>query len=84
MKTTINKFKASIVTLDLESQEFYYSNILTKEYSKNEIRSKKVEVCTYSYIVLEGCIRKYYLKKGIEITSEFIFPGVWPCRLVVS
>ncbi len=75
MKTTINKFKASIANLDLESQEFYYSNILTKEYSKNEILVEEGRVCTYSYIVLEGCIRKYYLKKGIEITSEFIFPG---------
>ncbi len=74
MKTVIEKFEALISELDLKSQEFYHASIQTKEYPKNEILVEEGKVCNYSYIVLEGCIRKFYLKSGIEITSEFIFP----------
>lgn len=75
MNTVIDKFETLISKLDLKSQNFYYTSILTEEYPKNKILVEEGRVCKYSYIVLEGCIRRYYLKDGIEITSEFIFPG---------
>ncbi len=75
MKTVIDKFETLISTLDIKSQEFYNSSVLTEEYPKNKILVEEGKICKYSYIVLEGCIRKYYLKNGIEITNEFIFPG---------
>jgi CRP-like cAMP-binding protein len=75
MKTVIEKFETLISKLDQKSQEFYHSSILTEDHQKNKILVEEGKVCKYSYIVLEGCIRKYYLKDGIEITSEFIFPG---------
>ena len=75
MKTVIDKFETLISQLDLKSQELYHSSILTEEHPKNKILVEEGNVCKYSYIVLEGCIRKYYIKDGIEITSEFIFKG---------
>jgi CRP-like cAMP-binding protein len=75
MKTVIEKFENLIAQLDPKSQEFYHSSIVTEEHPKNKILVEEGKICKYSYIVLEGCIRKYYLKDGIEITSEFIFPG---------
>ena len=75
MKTVIDEFETLISKLDLKSQEYYHSSVLREEYPKNKVLVEEGRVCKYSYIVLEGCIRKYYLKNGIEITSEFIFPG---------
>ncbi len=75
MKTAIDKFESVISKLDKKSQDFYHSKVLIKEYQKNEILVEEGRICNNSYIVLEGCIRKYYIKEGIEITSEFVFPG---------
>jgi CRP-like cAMP-binding protein len=75
MKTVVDKFEYIISALDAKSQELYHATIRTESFSKNKMLLKGGSICVYTYVVLEGCIRKYYLKNGMEITSEFIFPG---------
>lgn len=75
MKTAIDKFQSLIGKLDEKSQGVFHSKVSTEEFPKNRVLVEAGQVCKYSFIVLEGCIRKFYLKDGIEITSEFVFPG---------
>ena len=60
MKTVIEKFETLISQLDKKSQEFYHSSILTEEHPKNKILVEEGKVCKFSFIVLVGCIRKFY------------------------
>ena len=75
MKTSVDKFENLVSGLDEKSRQLYYSSVRTEQYPKNKILLKAGSVCQFTYVVLEGCIRKYYIKNGVEITSEFIFPG---------
>jgi len=42
---------------------------------KNDFLVKEGEVCQYYYFVIEGILRNYYLKNGIEITTNFDLPN---------
>lgn len=74
MNDLVNRFETIISNLDKKSQELFHSSVRTETYPKNKIVLNGGNVCNYTYVVLEGCIRKFYIKNGIEITSEFIFP----------
>jgi len=74
MKTFIEEIEKAISGLDTESRDHFFSSVTKKEFSKNELILREGEVCRHTFVLEEGCMRKFYLKDGIEITSEFIFP----------
>ena len=75
MKTFYQNIEQVLSLLDKEGQDFLYSAVSTKSFYKHELLLQAGQVCRYTFFVEEGCLRKYSLKEGIEVTCEFIFPG---------
>lgn len=75
MKTFVEEIEKVLSGLNPESRDYFHASVKSKEFPKNKIALRAGDICRYTFVVEEGCMRKYYLKDGIEITSEFIFPG---------
>lgn len=50
-------------------------NIPVKELKKGTLLLKEGEISRSCYFVLDGCVRKYYLKDGKEKTTDFFSQG---------
>lgn len=42
---------------------------------KNDYLIEEGDICTYYYYVADGILRNYYLKNGVEITTNFDMPN---------
>jgi CRP-like cAMP-binding protein len=60
--------------LDRPVRQALQAVIQPKKYNKGDYLLRAGEVCRYSYFIEKGLARKFYLKDGVEITTDFSFP----------
>ncbi|MBC9931793.1 Crp/Fnr family transcriptional regulator [Chitinophaga qingshengii] len=51
----------------------YYEAVQQKQFKKGDILLQQGQVCRYSYSILSGVVRGYYIKDGRDITTSFNF-----------
>lgn len=73
MKDYINKINQHIQNFDEETLVSLETISRPKTFSKSEFLLIAGRVCTQSYWVESGIIRKFYLHQEREITTEFFF-----------
>jgi CRP-like cAMP-binding protein len=69
------KLERFLVSLDGETIEALEVISVSKSFKKGALLLKPVEVCQWSYQILDGIARKYYLSEDKQITSELYFLG---------
>ena len=52
-----------------------YDPVHLRAYGKGEYLVQAGTVSAHSFLVETGVLRKFYLKAGVEVTTEFVFPG---------
>ena len=62
-------------TLSKEEVLAIASNINTREVKKGSVLLQEGKVSKECYTVLKGCVRKYYIKDGVERTTAFFTEG---------
>lgn len=73
MQTHLNKIKALIAKFDNATLQALDEISYTKTYSKGDYLLKADNICNKSFWVESGILRKYYVHKDKEITTEFYF-----------
>ncbi|WP_212005694.1 Crp/Fnr family transcriptional regulator [Chitinophaga sp. HK235] len=53
----------------------YYEAAQEKAFKKGDLLLEQGQICRYSYEILSGSVRGYYLKDGREVTTAFCFAG---------
>jgi len=59
------------MTLSDEEVQIIKSEDIIREYGKNDILLEEGQVAKVCYLVLKGCVKRYYLKDGEERIMEF-------------
>lgn len=73
MKGHIEKINRLIETFDEETLASLESTSVSKKFSKGDFLLKAESVCTKSFWIESGIVRKFYQHKDREITTEFYF-----------
>ena len=73
MTSYIDKINDYIKSLDYETQNALQNISLNKHYKKGDLLLQQNEICSKSYLLINGIARKYYLNDGKEITTELYF-----------
>jgi CRP-like cAMP-binding protein len=73
MQGHLDRIKKLLENLDDASAEALKEISSTKTYSKGEFLLKADQVCTKSYWVERGVVRKFYVHHDREVTTEFYF-----------
>lgn len=73
MVTHLKKINDYINALDKEALLELESIASVKHFSKGDLLLRQDEVCSKSYLIIEGAARKYYLNDAKEITTELYF-----------
>lgn len=66
----VNYF-SQYITLSKEEVELIKSHDIIKEYKKNAVLLKEGQVAKECFLVLKGCVKRYYLEDGEEKIMEF-------------
>ena len=66
----VNYF-SQYITLSEEEIDIIKSNDIIREYKKNDILLKEGQVAKECFLVLKGCVKRYYLDEGEEKIMEF-------------
>lgn len=53
----------------------YFKVASEKTFKKGERLIEQGQICRYSYNIVKGAVRGYYLKDGREVTTSFCFEG---------
>ncbi len=69
------KLERFLVSLDGETIEALEVISVSKSFKKGALLLKPGEVCQWSYQILDGIARKYYLNEAKQITTELYFLG---------
>ncbi len=67
IKTLISNFKP----LTAEEIDLIAAKTIVKEYKKGDILLREGQIPTKCYMVVEGCVREYFLKDGEEKSTAF-------------
>lgn len=73
MTSYIDKINNYIKSLDNETLTALQNISIEKTFKKGDLLLRQNEICTKSYLLIEGVARKYYLNDGKEITTELYF-----------
>lgn len=71
MENEIIKFISQYIDLSREEAEAIIDLDLIRNYPKGTLLLQEGEVCKECFLVLQGCVRSYYLIDGEEQTTEF-------------
>lgn len=71
MKNTLVDMMSNYIDLTDEEREGILASFPVITHPKDTVLLKEGEVAKSSYLVIKGCVRKYLIKKGDELTSEF-------------
>lgn len=74
LRPVLNYFN-SITPLSVELVSEIEQCAVIKEYKKGEFILKADKVSNYTYWILKGLVRSYYLRDGEEITTKFLWDG---------
>lgn len=69
------KMERFLGSLDGETVEALEAISIHQSFKKGALLLKAGEVCQWSYQILDGIARKYYLNDGKQITTELYFTG---------
>jgi CRP-like cAMP-binding protein len=73
MQGHLDRIKKLLENLDEASAEALKEISATKTYAKGEFLLKADQICTKSYWVDRGVVRKFYVHHDREVTTEFYF-----------
>ncbi|URC12289.1 Crp/Fnr family transcriptional regulator [Flavobacterium sp. B183] len=73
MNSYLTKIDTFINSLDQETLAALNNISTTRSLKKGEFLLRQDEICSKSYFIEEGIVRKYYLDDGKEITTELYF-----------
>lgn len=71
MHNEVARFLSRYIHLSEEEAQVIMDLDLVRKYKKDTVLLKEGAVCHECYLVLDGCIRSFYLVDGEEITTEF-------------
>lgn len=69
----IKKIEKLIASLDKATIDFLNKIEVIKHFKKDDILLNEGNICKKSYHIISGIARKYYLKDGKEIITDFYF-----------
>ena len=73
MQIHFDKIKKLVATFDKETLKVLDEISYVKTYSKGDYLLKADSICTSSFLVENGILRKFYIHNDKEITTEFYF-----------
>ena len=59
------------ISLSSEEIEMIKSHDIIREYGKNDLLLKEGQIAKECFLVLKGCVKRYYLEEGEEKIMEF-------------
>ncbi len=71
MENTLVEMMSNFIDLTDDEKQGILDAFPIKKISKESFLLKEGQISKDAFIVIKGCIRKYYLQEGEEITSEF-------------
>ncbi|MGK0363112.1 MAG: CRP-like cAMP-binding protein [Saprospiraceae bacterium] len=72
------KIRAMIISINLFTDkeiELIVDKTIVKEFEKGKILLREGQIPSKCYMVLEGCVREYLIKDGIEKSTDFFTEG---------
>ncbi|MFT5263754.1 MAG: CRP-like cAMP-binding protein [Polaribacter sp.] len=71
MENTLVEMMSNFIDLTDDEKQGILEAFPIKTISKESFLLKEGQISKDAFVVIKGCIRKYYLQEGEEITSEF-------------
>lgn len=71
MENTLVEMMSNFIDLTDDETQGILDAFPIKTFTKDTFLLKEGQIAKDAYVVIKGCIRKYYLHDGDEITSEF-------------
>ncbi len=71
MEEKVIKYLSQFTSLSKEDIQIISTQNFFKDYAKGSFLLKEGQTSKESYLVLQGCVRSYYLKDGNEINIDF-------------
>lgn len=75
MKEEFRAFISNFPFLKDDEIETIVKNTVIKEFKKGTILLKEGTICKECYAVIRGCVREYYIKNGLDMTTAFFTEG---------
>ena len=75
MKEEFRVFISNFPFLKDDEIETIVKHIVIKEFKKGTILLKEGTICKECYAVIRGCVREYYIKNGLDMTTAFFTEG---------
>lgn len=75
MKEEFRAFISNFPFLKDDEIETIVKHTVIKEFKKGTILLKEGSICKECYAVIRGCVREYYIKKGLDMTTAFFTEG---------
>ncbi len=70
-KDLLVDYFSQYITLSSEEIEIIKSHDIIREYGKNDLLLKEGQIAKECFLVLKGCVKRYYLEEGEEKIMEF-------------
>ena len=71
MKEEFRAFISNFPFLKDDEIETIVKHTVIKEFKKGTILLKEGTICKECYAVIRGCVREYYIKNGLDMTTAF-------------
>ena len=75
MKEEFRVFISNFPFLKDDEIETIVKHTVIKEFKKGTILLKEGTICKECYAVIRGCVREYYIKNGLDMTTAFFTEG---------
>ena len=75
MKEEFRAFISNFPFLKTDEIETIVKHTVIKEFKKGTILLKEGTICKECYAVIRGCVREYYIKNGLDMTTAFFTEG---------
>lgn len=71
MENTLVEMMSNFIDLTDDEKQGILDAFPIKTFTKESFLLKEGQISKDAFVIIKGCIRKYYLQEGEEITSEF-------------
>ncbi len=75
LKEKIRTFISNFKFFTKQEVEMIVEKTMVKEFGKGEVLLREGQIPTKCYMVVEGCVREYLIKDGIEKSTAFFTEG---------